>query len=69
MKALDGKKNACTGKLHAGGSAYASLSVRLDHLFFTVLLFAMLCSSSAVFSYVQISNKLFMSACAYFIEE
>ena len=29
------ESHACTRKFHVGGSAYTSLSVRLDHLFFT----------------------------------
>ena len=29
------ESHACSGKFHAGGSAYTSLAVRLDYLFFT----------------------------------
>ena len=53
------ESHACTGKIHAGGSACTSPPVRLDHLFFTCR-FCLQCFvplPSAVFSYVQTPNK------------
>jgi len=35
FKVMQLESHACTGKIHAGGSACTSPPVRLDHLFFT----------------------------------